>query len=248
MSVESPRTLSVQLFEKLQYAIVRGEIAAGMRLSEAELASRYGVSRGPLREAIHRLEAHKLVIRTPHSGTRVVSLSQSELLDIYRVREVLEGLACRLAADNMSQDQIQQLYSLLETHQQQADFQEGIAYFQQEGDLDFHYRIVYGSGNQRLIDTLCGELYHLVRMYRYQASTCDNRPVHALTEHRHIVDALADRDGEMAELLMRRHIRTSRLRLEKSWQKSKDETNSGGGYAPEDNKNKNIEKRQETVL
>ncbi|MCL6271946.1 GntR family transcriptional regulator [Sansalvadorimonas sp. 2012CJ34-2] len=242
MSVDSPRTLSDQLFEKLQHAIVRGDLAAGMRLSEAELASRYGVSRGPLREAIHRLESRKLVVRTPHSGTKVVSLGQNELLDIYQIREVLEGLACRLAATKMSTSQIDQLYRLLESHQQQSDLQEGIAYFQQEGDLDFHYRIVTGSGNQRLIDTLCGELYHQIRMYRYQASTGGNRPVHAFNEHQHIVDALADGDGEMAELLMRRHIRTSRLRLEKTW------NNSRSNPVSAVNKNNKTEERQETVL
>ncbi|CAM3531249.1 GntR family transcriptional regulator [Parendozoicomonas haliclonae] len=208
------RTLSDQLFHALQQAIVRGEIPAGSKLSEAGLASRYGVSRGPLREAIRRLEGQKLVIRTPHSGTRVVSLSREELLEIYQVREVLEGLACRLAAEHMPDQQIQAMYTLLEQHSQQSEFKEGIAYFQQEGDLDFHYRIVMASGNRRLIDSLCGELYHLVRMYRYQTSTGGNRPEKAFSEHRQIVDALAERDGDMAEYLMRRHIRTARQRVE----------------------------------
>ena len=211
----SPRTLSEQLFTQLQQEIVRGEIAAGTRLSEASLASHYGVSRGPLREAIHRLESRKLVVRTPHSGTRVVSLSHEELVEIYQVREVLEGLACRLAAENMTPEQVANMYSLLEEHRQQVEFQEGLAYFQQEGDLDFHYRIVMASGNRRLIDNLCGELYHLVRMYRYQASTGPNRPEKAFREHQQIVDALAERDGELAELLMRRHIRIARQRLER---------------------------------
>ena len=211
-----PRTLSERIFEQLQEGIVRGEITAGSRLSEAELAASYGISRGPLREAIRRLEERGLVIRTPHSGTHVISLNHNELLDIYQIREVLEGLACRLAADRISQDQLDDMYQLLEQHSQQTEFREGIAYFQREGDLDFHYRIVQASGNHRLIDNLCGELYHKVRMYRNQGSTGGNRPETALREHRNILDALADRDGEMAELLMRRHIRTARQRLEQS--------------------------------
>ncbi|MTI14383.1 GntR family transcriptional regulator [Sansalvadorimonas verongulae] len=215
MVAGSSRTLSDQLFKQLQQAIVRGDIPANTRLSETSLASQYGVSRGPLREAIHRLEGRRLVVRTPHSGTRVVSLNHEELIHIYQVREVLEGLACRLAAKNMTEDQVADMYTLLDEHSQQVDFREGVAYFQAEGDLDFHYRIVMASGNQRLIDNLCGELYHLVRMYRYQTSTSPRRPEKAFREHRQIVDALADRDSEMAELLMRRHIRTARLRLER---------------------------------
>ncbi len=62
---------------------------------------------------------------------------------------------------------------------------------------------------------LCGELYHLVRMYRYQTSTNKQRPTHALTEHHRIVEAIANRDSELAELLMRRHIQTSINNLEK---------------------------------
>ncbi|WP_281648284.1 GntR family transcriptional regulator [Parendozoicomonas sp. Alg238-R29] len=239
MNDVSPRTLSDQLFQQLQKAIVRGEIPANSRLSEASLASQYGVSRGPLREAIHRLEGRRLVVRTPHSGTRVVSLNHEELIEIYQVREVLEGLACRLAAENMSAEQVEHMYSLLDEHSQQSELQEGRAYFQQEGDLDFHYRIVMASGNRRLIDSLCGELYHLLRMYRYQASTGPKRPEKAFSEHRQIVDALADKDAEMAELLMRRHIRTARLRLETL---HRDSSSSKDRNPPDKNKKTRIEK------
>ncbi|GAA4651510.1 GntR family transcriptional regulator [Kistimonas scapharcae] len=214
MNQPEPRTLSDRVFTHIQRAIVRGDIPGGSKLSESGLAEQYGISRGPLREAIRRLEGCKLVIREPHSGTRVVSLSTEELLDIYHIREVMEGLACRLAAANMTQAQIDDMRRLLDQHREQSELKEGIAYFQQEGDLDFHYRIISASGNRKLVELLCGELYHLIRMYRYRFSTQQNRPLRAFTEHQQIIDALADRDGELAELLMRRHIRVSRNRLE----------------------------------
>src|SRR5690606_42065210 len=91
---------------------------------------------------------------------------------------------------------------------------EDVAYFQREGDLDFHYRIIQGSHNRTLIDMLFGELYHLVRMYRYQFSTAANRPKKALGEHRRILEAIEARDGEMAEMLMRRHISRARENIE----------------------------------
>ena len=67
---------------------------------------------------------------------------------------------------------------------------------------------------------LCGDLYHLVRMYRYRFSTAQGRPQLALAEHLHIVDAIAERDEELAELLMRRHIAASRKNAEKRLQES----------------------------
>jgi len=208
------RTLADRVFARLQDDIVLGVLKPGTKLGETELAARYGVSRGPLREAIRRLESRRLLERIPHVGTRVASLEAADLIEIYRVREALEGLAARLAAENMTDAEVAGLWELLALHEQQQDLQEDIAYFQHAGDLDFHYRIIQGSHNRTLIDLLLGEIYHRVRMYRYQFSMTANRPRKALTEHRHIVEAIEARDGEMAELLMRRHISRAREYLE----------------------------------
>lgn len=208
-------TLAEHVFRKIQSAIIRGEIAPGSKISEPDLARRYGISRGPLREAIHRLEGLKLLVRVPHVGARVVSLSQAELIELYEIRESLEGLACRLAAERMTSEEIVFLRQVLDTHEKDPDFQSGKGYYQQEGDYDFHYRIVQGSRNATLSRILCDELYQLVRMYRIQHSSTPHRPRQAFTEHHRILDAIADRDGELAELLMRRHIGASRRNIER---------------------------------
>lgn len=224
MSIASPgslpehtRTLADLVFARLQDDIVRGEILPGSKVSETELASRYGVSRGPLREAIRRLESRKLLERVVHVGTRVASLSVNDLIEIYHVREALEGMAARLAAEHMTAEEVRGLYDVLAQHEQQQDLREDVAYFQREGDLDFHYRIIQGSHNATLSQLLIGELYHLVRMYRYQFSTVANRPQKALNEHRRIVEAIEARDAEMAELLMRRHISSARKNIENQY-------------------------------
>ena len=230
MSIASPdslsdsraRTLADRVFARLQDDIVRGEILPGSKVSETELASRYGVSRGPLREAIRRLESRKLLERVVHVGTRVASLSVSDLIEIYHVREALEGMAARLAAEHMTAEEVRGLYDVLAQHEQQQDLREDVAYFQREGDLDFHYRIIQGSHNATLSQLLIGELYHLVRMYRYQFSTVANRPQKALNEHRRIVEAIEARDAEMAELLMRRHISSARKNIENQYTTSPD--------------------------
>ncbi|MEM7282701.1 MAG: FCD domain-containing protein, partial [Pseudomonadota bacterium] len=87
---------------------------------------------------------------------------------------------------------------------------EGQEYFRQEGDLDFHFRIAAGCRNELLRISLCEDHYQLMRLYRYKFSNRLGRPTQALKEHRLILDAIKDRDGELAELLMRRHIRNAR--------------------------------------
>jgi DNA-binding GntR family transcriptional regulator len=208
------RTLAERVFTRLQDDIVLGVLKPGARLGEAELATRYGVSRGPLREAIRRLESRKLLQREAHIGARVASLSLPDLIEIYRVREALEGMAARLAASCMTKEEVAGLHEVLHQHEQQQDLKEDTAYFQREGDLDFHYRIIQGSHNSKLADLLIGEIYHLVRMYRYQFSAVANRPQKALAEHRRIVEAIEAGDGDLAEMLMRRHIGRARENIE----------------------------------
>ncbi len=208
-------TLADRVFEQLRRAIVEGEIAPGSKISEPEMAARFGISRGPLREAMRRLESTNLVERRPNLGARVVTLTSEQLIEIYVVREALEGMAARLAAEHMADEAIEELKHLLEQHRREVAREYWQAYFQKEGDMDFHYRIVKGSGNQRLIGILCDDLYHLARMYRCQFGMGSDRARDALKEHALIVDAIAERDGELAELLMRRHIRTSRRGVER---------------------------------
>ena len=205
------QTLAEKVFSELATAIVRGELAPGERLSEQALVTRYGGSRAPIREAIQKLEARNLVVRVPHAGARVVSLSLEELRDIYEVRLELESMACRLAAERMSDAEISALEKLLEEHARSIEADQGLSYYQKSGNLDFHYRIIEGSKNSRLHQMLCGDLYHIIRMYRYRTSTSSERPLQALKEHQRIVEAIKSRDPQLAELLMRRHIQVLSL-------------------------------------
>ncbi|RKZ49109.1 MAG: GntR family transcriptional regulator [Gammaproteobacteria bacterium] len=198
---------------KLQNAIVEGIIPAGSKISEPALAIEFGISRGPLREALSRLEACNLIERTPNVGARVVSLTPQHLVEIYLIRESLEGLAARMAAENMSDKEINELDELLEKHQQQI--KQDQSYYQKEGDMDFHFQIVKGSKNSHLIDMFSNDLYHLIRLYRYQFGMVSNRVQRAFIEHGHIVDAIRQRDGELAQFLMSRHISSSRKNVEK---------------------------------
>ncbi|GAA5444638.1 putative D-xylose utilization operon transcriptional repressor [Microbulbifer sp. NBRC 101763] len=211
---EAHQSLAERLFLTLRGEIVEGRIAAGSKISEPELARRFNASRGSLREALMRLESLGLLERRVNVGARVVELSERGLLELYEVREALEGMACRLAAEQRSDEDLVALRRMLAGHEQQEELQAGKAYFQPEGDFDFHFRIVQASKNDLLIDTLCNRLYYRVRMYRYQLGMASPRAQRAFREHSHIIEAIEAGDGELAELLMRRHIRASRQNIE----------------------------------
>jgi DNA-binding GntR family transcriptional regulator len=171
----SAQSLVDALAERIEAAIVSGDLQPGSKLSEQALAASLGVSRGPLREAIRRLEGRKLLERTPNIGVHVASLSPSDLYEVLQIREALEGMACALAAQNMTDAELKALSDLLEQHQQQKSVQEGTGYYQESKDFDFHFRIVKGSRNVRLVQMLCEDLYYLLRVYRYKSSTKPGR-------------------------------------------------------------------------
>lgn len=199
-------TLSERVFHTLKEAIVAGELPQGSKVTEDELATQYGISRGPLREAIRRLESLRLLVRVPRAGMRVVTLSSEMMEEIYTIREALEGMSARLAATRMTDVEIEELRQLLIKHENNIKQSEGKEYFQREGDLDFHFCIARSSNNQWLMQLLSNELYQLLRMCRHRSSQTPERPIKALNEHKQIVEAIAQRDPELAEILMRRHI------------------------------------------
>lgn len=207
-------TIGNHITQILRDAIVRGDLEPGSKLSEPKLAAEYKVSRGPLREAIRRLETMKLVTHIPRGGVRVITLDLPKVVEIYHVREALEGKAAALAARNISQegiDKLKQLLAMAEEHM----ITSGGTYIQADADIDFHYQVIQASGNQTLIQTLCEELYYLLRMYRYRASLQPHRAKKAFEEHKYLVSALEDRDEQLAEIVMRKHIIRARENIEK---------------------------------
>jgi DNA-binding GntR family transcriptional regulator len=214
--MEAKQTLADDLRGKLITAIIDGDLPQGSKISEVELATRFGVSRGPLREAIRDLEGMRLVERRPHAGVNVILLGLDALMEIYTVREALEGMAARLAATEMTPEEISDLKTLLSIHEAKVKSSAGRLYYHQQGDLDFHLRILKGSHNERLLRLMRDELYQPIMMYRRQSSRQPFRPARALEEHKRICDAIEARDAELAELLMRRHIQGSKAVLKKS--------------------------------
>lgn len=213
MDLNTPTTATA-LLATLREAIIDGGLSAGAHLPELELARRHGVARSTVREAITGLVNRGLVVRRHNAGARVCIPSRDELRDLYELRECLEGMVCRLAAHSMSDRAVERIRALLAGHENHAALREGTAYIQGEHDLDFHSRLAAGSGNAMLKRQLDGQLYDKLRLYRRQFGMVGPRARPAWHEHHQIVDAIADRDPEMAEMLMRRHIRVSLKNIE----------------------------------
>ena len=154
---EKPVTAADKTFIQLRQDIVEGQITAGSKLSETELSTKYAVSRAIIREAINRLESSHLVERKANVGAKVVALTPEGLVQLYEVRESLEGMAARLAADQMTDQEITALQDLLNSYGDTV--KSGETYYQEAGDVDFHYRIILGSKNTHLISLLIEGIY-----------------------------------------------------------------------------------------
>jgi DNA-binding GntR family transcriptional regulator len=206
-------TLAEQVYRRLGAAILSGELAPGAKISEPALARQYGVSRGPLREALHRLQERKLITRSTNHGPRVIKPTPEALVELFVVREALEGMAARLAAMHATDAELAELRAIVTDNTVGSDDPQA-AVSEEQHNHDFHSTIARCSRNPMLVDLLCGELYALLRLYRgiELGVRPSGRP--AIVEHARILSAIEDHDPDLAEMLMRRHIASARGRRE----------------------------------
>ncbi|MDO9442942.1 MAG: GntR family transcriptional regulator [Beijerinckiaceae bacterium] len=188
-------TLAERVLQDVLDRIASGAFQPGSVINEVDLARRLAVSRGPVREAMRRLEGRKLIARSPFTKARVVSLGPAEIREIFEMREGLEGMATRLACAHMSDDSLRALVGAVESAGQAPNV------------FDLHRHIAENCGNRRIRDLLCDELYYLLRMYRRQSGDSPGRRAEASEEHWQIASAMQQRNGPLAESLMRAHIR-----------------------------------------
>jgi len=188
------RTLVDTVFSGIFQLLLSGEIPLGGVVNEVALAERFKVSRGPVREAVKALQGRGLIVKEPYLKARVVDLDVKDMIEIFQLREVAEGLSVKLATQVMSDEALDALL---------ADFEKV------GGDgqvLDLHMRIAEESGNRRIQSLLCDELYYLLRLYRARSGATPGRHGTASAEHWQILRAMRARDPELAESLMRAHI------------------------------------------
>jgi DNA-binding GntR family transcriptional regulator len=192
--------LGEQVYETLKAAILQGDLPPASKLTETQMAERLGVSPTPVREAFRRLAAEGLVAIAPWRGVTVQSISDREMVETYQCREVLEGLACRLAAATLDAAGIAELARLLRASRQARTASE-VA----RRNTELHNVIVSYAGNAKLTAML--GLFHAV-IQRDRSLTAYNakRRAEIHAEHAAIIEALRARDADAAEEAMRRHV------------------------------------------
>lgn len=215
MTAEAIRTrdgglLADHAITHIRMLIASGRLAPGARVNEFEIAQQLGISRGPVREAIRRLSSSGLLVPEPNVGSRVVALDDRYASALYEVREALESLAARLAAERMSEAEKRALAEMLDEHEQAMRASDLDAYPAGSADWDFHLAVLSGARNE-VAWRVCGnDLRDLLSLLRARHGSSAGRGRRALQEHRWIADAIVAGHGDLAALLMAEHIRTSR--------------------------------------
>ena len=195
-------TLRDEIKDRIVERILDGTYGPGERIVESQVATEFGTSQAPVREALRELEAMRFVETQPHRGARVRKVTTEELGQIYPVRAALEEVAGREAAIRMSEEQLSTLADELAGMRQAAEAQN--LHAQLLHDVRFHEIIVEASGNQVLVDvwrSLRVEARTLISVIRADS---DLRMIAEM--HRPVLQALQSRDPELAGKEMRAHI------------------------------------------
>jgi DNA-binding GntR family transcriptional regulator len=201
------RNASVAATELIREAIVDGRLEPGRRLKEEELARELGISRTPVREALLMLQAEGLVDAIPNRGAMVRVHTTEDLDDLYQLRALLEGYAARRAAARISDEQVEQLRSSCDRFEG-LDPDEDLRELVRE-NLLFHSTILDVAGSARLA-SMVRRVIELPLVYKsYIWYSPDQKRISA-HYHRQIVNALAARDSERTELIMKEHIYEAR--------------------------------------
>jgi DNA-binding FadR family transcriptional regulator len=203
------RSASDEVRAQLVGLIESGQLQVNDRLpSEAELSRRFGVSRPIVREALGRLQALGLTESRPGSGTYVASnvtkltvhFGQYSASDLNEVRRCLEVPAARLAASRRTSQDIDRLNSILGEHERASTAEEVIAF-----DGQFHCAIASATGNLLFV-RLLEDVQETLREQTLAVSTLRNRGAGAAREHRAVVKAIVERDGDAAAAAMEQHL------------------------------------------
>jgi DNA-binding GntR family transcriptional regulator len=202
--------------DTLEQAIIGRKLAEGSPLTEADLAAVLGVSRSPVRDALKRLAHKGLVEVRAKRGFSVAAFSQEQLPDFFSLREVLEGLAARLAAERMTDEAVAGIRRHLDGLEKGLSAARDQAY--PAAVVNFHALILAGARSPQLSRAM-EPIQVKVRLLRRRPGAAAWRARQALEEHRAILGAIERRDVDEAEALMRAHIRMARSNLA-TWRES----------------------------
>lgn len=200
-------SLRVQVFREIEKAILDGVYSPGDSLIEMKLSTELGVSRTPVREALRQLELENLVKTVPNKGAVVIGVSEKDILDIYDIRVVLECLASRWAADNITDEELSELCEVVELQEYYAKKGDNLQVWHL--DTKFH-EIIYNSSRSRPLRHTLSNFHHYIQKAREVSFKTSGRAESAAHEHRNIYEALKQHNADTSSKLTEDHIRFAR--------------------------------------
>ena len=201
--------LSSQVYESFKDMIANHRFKPGSRLNIEQLTKEFGVSRTPVWEAVRRLEQEGLLKNIPNRGVFMVEMTLEQALELYQVREVLEGLAGKLAVKNLDDEKLKEMEDYLAAQKKALQQEDLIAY--SKWDFQFHAIIYEASGNhflQEMLKSIKDKMRPLIEQTR-------DKLVQSYNRHQEILNAFECRDSDRAEEALLKHNREMQNHIQK---------------------------------
>jgi len=203
VNLDSYKPLRELVLDAIRDAIINGSLQPRERLMEIQMAEELGVSRTPIREALRKLELEGFIVMVPRKGAYVADLSFKDIADVFEIRAALEGLAAGLAAERITEEELEEMERLL------VEKMEAIANYDiprlVEVDTLFHELMYKASRNERL-GAIISNLREQIQRLRKTSLSYPGRMKDSLNEHKKIAEAIQSRDVQLARQLAQEHI------------------------------------------
>ena len=198
--IERHQTLREKILETIRDAILKGTMKPGERVSEPDLAERFGISRTPIREAFRQLESEGYLQVVPRKGAVVASLSERDIEEFYAIKIILEGFAARMAADKLTEKEIERLESINTRLHKIASEGDVKAFFRVHNE--FHEVFIKAAGNEKLSEMI-NQLVMKFKRLRLASLSQPGRMEVSIEDHSDMIQAFKDHDGNRADSLVR---------------------------------------------
>lgn len=206
MGEYADHSLRSRVFERLREDILSGVYKEKDELREISIGEELGVSRTPVREALRQLELEGLVKIVPNKGAYVTGITQTDVRDIYLIRSMLEGLCARWATEHITEEQMTELEEIIllsEFHlkKQEKECADQVSVL----DGRFH-KVLYEASNSRIMEHVLSDFHKYVKVARRMSVGSKSRAEKSIMEHKGILEAIKNKDADMAEQLANQHI------------------------------------------
>ncbi|MBQ7841759.1 MAG: GntR family transcriptional regulator [Lachnospiraceae bacterium] len=199
-------SLRGKVFHRLREDILAGKYKEHEELREMAISEEMGVSRTPVREALRQLELEGLVTIIPNKGAYVTGITRKDVEDIYAIRALLEGLCAKWATLHISQQQLERLEEVIFL----SEFHASKNHAKQLTELDDQFHdILYEACNSKMLEHQLKDFHEYVRRVRKTTFSDNTRSLESVKEHRQIMEAIREKDGDRAEQLATLHMKNA---------------------------------------